>query len=252
MTRAAGASLAVGPRVRVRFPVLTLAILGAVGLAVLGARQIGLLDDILSRWDDITYLTAQHIQLVAVSGGLAIATGVPIGIWLSRPSARSYAEAVMQTLNVGSTIPTLAKIALAMTVLGIGNPPAIVALWIVTLLPVARNTFVGLREVPGHFIEAATGMGMSPRQILWRVELPNALYVMFAGIRTGLTFNVGTAPLAFLIGGGGLGELIFTGIALADTGMMLAGAIATALLAVAVDSTVALAARLLVPRGVRP
>jgi osmoprotectant transport system permease protein len=192
------------------------------------------------------------MQLVALSGGLAIATGIPIGILLSRPAARRWAEAGMQTLNIGMTIPTLAKLALAMTVLGIGNPPAIAALWLVTLLPVARNTYVGLREVPAHLIEAATGMGMTPRQILWRVELPNALTVMFAGMRTGLTVTVGTVPLAFLIGGGGLGELIFTGIDLADTGMMLAGAIPTALLAVATDRLVALVAWLIVPRGVRP
>src|SRR5262249_32829509 len=157
-----------------------------------------LLGRILARWDDIAYLSVQHMQLVALSGGAAIATGIPIGIWLSRPASRAYAEAAMQTLNVGMTIPTLAKLALALTVLGIGDPPAVAALWIVTLLPVARNTYVGLREVPAHLIEAATGMGMTKAQILWRVELPNALTVMFAGIRTGLTVTVGTVPLAFL------------------------------------------------------
>lgn len=247
-----GSVLSVRPLARFR-PLLPASIAAvAVALVVAAAQRSGLLGRILSRWDDIAYLSVQHMQLVALSGGLAIATGIPIGIWLSRPASRAYAEAAMQTLNIGMTIPTLAKLALAMTVLGIGDPPAVAALWIVTLLPVARNTYVGLREVPAHLIEAATGMGMTRPQILWRVELPNALTVMFAGIRTGLTVTVGTVPLAFLIGGGGLGELIFTGIDLADPGMMLAGAIPTALLAVATDRLVAVVAWLLVPRGVRP
>jgi osmoprotectant transport system permease protein len=139
-----------------------------------------------------------------------------------------------------------------MSILGIGAPPAIFALWLMTLLPIVRNTYVGLLEVPAHLIEAATGMGMTPWQVLWRVELPNALYVIFAGIRTAVTVNVGTVPLAFLIGAGGLGELIFTGIDLSEPGMMLAGAIPTEMLAVATDFVIALVTRIVVPRGVMP
>jgi osmoprotectant transport system permease protein len=158
----------------------------------------------------------------------------------------------MQVLNIGSTIPTLAILALSMSVLGIGERPVIFALWAATLLPIVRNTYTGILEVPRHLIEAATGMGMTPRQILLRVEIPNALYVIFAGIRTALAVNVGTVPLAFLIGGGGLGELIFTGIDLNEPGMMLAGAIPTAILAVLTDLVVALVARFVVSRGVLP
>lgn len=101
-------------------------------------------------------------------------------------------------------------------------------------------------------MEAAAGIGMSPMQRLFKVELPNALYVIFAGMRTALTINVGTVPLAFLIGAGGLGELIFTGIDLYDPVMMLSGAIPTALLAIVVDALIATIAFLLVPRGVNP
>jgi len=101
-------------------------------------------------------------------------------------------------------------------------------------------------------IDAARGMGMSPGVMLRRVELPNALFVIFAGVRTAMAINVGTAPIAFLIGGGGLGELIFTGIDLQEFGMMLAGAIPTALLAVAVDFLFGQAQYWLVPRGVNP
>jgi osmoprotectant transport system permease protein len=113
-------------------------------------------------------------------------------------------------------------------------------------------TGTGLRSVPSHLIEAAQGMGMTPRQILTQVELPNAAFVVLAGIRTALAINVGTAPLAFLIGGGGLGELIFTGIDLMEPGMLLAGAIPTALLAVLVDFLVGQGQYWLIPRGVNP
>ncbi|MDX1654055.1 MAG: ABC transporter permease [Candidatus Competibacteraceae bacterium] len=212
----------------------------------------GLIDDLIFYWPDIVYLTKQHITLTAISGGLAIVTGVPLGIWLSRPSMRRVAETLMQVLNVGTTIPTLAILALSMSWLGIGTLPAVFALWVATLLPIVRNSYSGLIAVPGHLKEAANGMGMRPGQILLQVELPNALYVIFAGIRTALAINVGTVPLAFLIGGGGLGELIFTGIDLLETGMMLAGAIPTALLAVVVDFVIGVVAFLVIPRGVNP
>jgi len=165
---------------------------------------------------------------------------------------RGAAETIMQALNLGSTVPTLAVLALSMSLLGIGVVPAIFGLWVSSLLPIVRNTYAGMLGVPAHFIETATGMGMRPMQILSGVELPNALYVTFAGIRTALAINVGTAPLAFLIGGGGLGELIFTGIDLNEPGMMLAGAIPTALLAVLVDFAVGVLAYWVVPRGVNP
>ena len=223
----------------------------AFALGVIAQRG-GLIDAIGKYRSDILYLTQQHMKLVAISGGLAIAVGIPLGLWLSRPGMRRSAETIMQGLNLGSTIPTLAVLALAMSLLGIGTVPAIFGLWVASLLPIVRNTYAGVLGVPTHFIEAATGMGMRPLQILGGVELPNALFVMFAGIRTALAVNVGTAPLAFLIGGGGLGELIFTGIDLNEPGMMLAGAIPTALLAVLVDFAVGALAFWVVPRGVNP
>ncbi len=216
------------------------------------AQRSGLIDSITKYRSDIVYLSQQHMKLVAISGGFAILIGVPIGLWLSRPRMRRSAESIMQALNIGSTIPTLAVLALAMSLLGIGVVPAIFGLWIASLLPIVRNTYAGLLGVPAYFVEAATGMGMRPRQILQGVEMPNALFVTFAGIRTALAINVGTAPLAFLIGGGGLGELIFTGIDLNDPGMMLAGAIPTALLAVIVDFAIGAIAYWVVPRGVNP
>ena len=228
-------------------------VLGAIALAIgWGLYASGLGADILRYKKDIVYLIKQHLMLVGVSGSLAIVSGVAVGIGLSRPSMARHAEGAIQAVNMATSIPTLGKLALMMSLLGIGALPAIVGLWIATLLPIIRNTYEGIRAVPEHLIDAAHGMGMGPHAILTRVELPNALFVIFAGVRTAMAVNVGTAPIAFLIGGGGLGELIFTGIDLQEHGMMLAGAIPTALLAVAVDFLFGQAQYWLVPRGVNP
>ncbi|MBY6142174.1 ABC transporter permease [Leisingera daeponensis] len=228
------------------------AALFAVFLLGIWASASGLTGQITAYWADITYLSRQHLVLVGASGGAAIAVGVPVGVWLSRPSMERRAEPLMQVFNIGTTIPTLAVIALSMSLLGIGFPPAFFGLFVASLLPIVRNTYAGLLAVPAHLKEAATGMGMTSAQILWRVEIPNALYVIFSGVRTVLAINVGTTPLAFLIGGGGLGELIFTGIALMDTGMLLAGALPTALLAIMVDFLMGQAQLRLIPKGVNP
>ncbi|SEJ45328.1 ABC transporter permease [Paraburkholderia diazotrophica] len=203
---------------------------------------------------DILYQSIQQMTMVAIAGGLAIIVAVPLGIYLSRASGKQahVAQAVLQTINVGQAVPKLALLALAMSVLGIGRWPSIFGLWVATLLPIVLNTLEGLRAVPPALIEAATGMGMTPTQILLRVELPNALYVIFAGIRTALAITVGTAPLAFLVGGGGLGELIFTGIDMNDFSMLLAGAIPTALLAILTDLLVGQMQAHLVSKGVNP
>ena len=228
--------------------------LGIVVIFALGAwaHASGLVTDIIARWDDIVYLGEEHLILVGVSWGLAVIVGVPLGILLSRPFMRRAAEAIMQGLNIGMTIPTLAVLALAMSIMGIGFWTAIFGLFVFTLLPIVRNTYGGLLAVPGHLLEAARGMGMTRTQILFRVELPNALFVMFAGMRTALAINVGSVPLAFLIGGGGLGELIFTGIALNSTTMMLAGAIPTAIIAVFLDFLLGQFQYWLIPKGVNP
>lgn len=231
---------------------MRLALLALVFAAGAYLHAQGTLTAVLGHWDDIVYLSRQHMELVAVSGAIAVAIGLPLGVLLTRPAVRPYANAITQIVNLGTTIPTLAILALAMSVLGIGAPSAIFGLAALTLLPIVLNTIAGLRMVPDHLIEAARGMGMTNGQILLRVELPNAAFVILAGLRTALAINVGTVPLAFLIGGGGLGELIFTGIDLMEPSMLLAGAIPTALLAVLVDFFVGQSQLWLVPRGVNP
>ncbi|QNI01829.1 ABC transporter permease [Halomonas sp. SH5A2] len=227
-------------------------VLVAIFFAGVWSQSSGVIDDFIWYLPDVQYLVVQHIWLTVMSGSLAILVAIPLGIVLSRPSMARVAESLMQVLNVGTTIPTLAVLALSMSFLGIGTVPAVFGLFVATLLPITRNTYAGLKGVNPALMEAAAGIGMSPMQRLFKVELPNALYVIFAGMRTALTINVGTVPLAFLIGAGGLGELIFTGIDLYDPVMMLSGAIPTALLAIVVDALIATTAFLVVPRGVNP
>lgn len=215
-------------------------------------RRTESLANFLDYKEDIIYLTQQHVKLVVYSGMLAMVTALPLGIILSRPRFLHAAEYVMQFLNVGATVPTLAVLALAMTFLGVGLVPAVFGLWITTILPMARNTYTALIGVSPSLKEAAIGQGLTPRQILFKVELPSASPIIVAGIRTAIAINVGTAPLAFLIGGGGLGELIFTGIDVDNSAMMLAGAIPTAALAIVFDILIATSAYLMTSRGLRP
>lgn len=231
-----------------------LRILFLVAIFWLGAhlQATGMLPSIFSFSEDVVYLLKQHIFLVGVSGALAMLVAVPLGILLTRPRFRRYTNFTTQFVNLGTTIPTLAVLALSMSFLGIGAPPAIFGLFAVTLLPILLNTIAGIRSIPPPLLEAGRGMGLTNWQMLFQIELPNAAFVILAGIRTALAINVGTAPLAFLIGGGSLGELIFTGIALNSLPMMLAGAIPTALLAILVDFTVGQGQYWLIPRGVNP
>ncbi|CAE6937357.1 hypothetical protein R69927_07495 [Paraburkholderia domus] len=208
--------------------------------------------EIYSYRQDIVFLGIQHIELVIWAGGFAVLTGVSAGALLSRPAFRRSSELILQIFNLGTTIPTLAILALCMTILGIGAIPAIFGLWAATLLPIVRNTYTGLRNVPAPLLEAARGMGMTNRQIFFQVEVPNSLFAIFGGVRTGLAICVGTAPLAFLVGAKSLGELIFTGIALNELPMMLAGAIPTAILAILTDLFAAKLQYYLVSRGINP
>lgn len=199
--------------------------------------------------DDLLFYLQAHIMLVFVSMIAALVVGLPAGIFLSRPSMEGRAERFMQFFNIGNTIPPLAVLAIALSILGIGSGPAIFALFLASLLPIVRNTYEGLRNVQGSLKEAAVGIGMTPRQVLFKVELPNAVPIIVGGVRVALAINVGTAPLAFLIGANSLGSLIFPGIALNNQPQLLLGAACTALLALLLDAAVSLISRVWLERG---
>lgn len=196
---------------------------------------------------EVLTLTAEHLWLVGISMLLAIAIGVPLGILLTRrPAWRSI---VLGSSNVMQTIPSLALFGLLLPVPWLGSRAdrlAILALTLYALLPVIRNTYVGIAGVDAPVREAAIGMGLTSRQLLWQVELPLASSVIIAGIRTATVITVGVATIAAAIGAGGLGEFIFRGLAMVDNNVILAGAIPAALMALSADLLLALVQRSLV------
>ncbi len=183
--------------------------------------------------DKLGQQTLTHIGLTFLSLLLAVLIGLPLGILIAR--RQKLAGAVLGFAGVMQTIPSIALLGFLIPFLGIGAPPAIAALFLYALLPVIRNTYTGIREVDAAVVDAAKGMGMTVGQILLKVQLPLAMPVILAGIRTATVINVGVATLAAYIAAGGLGEFIFGGIALNNTNMILAGAIPAALLAILFD-----------------
>jgi osmoprotectant transport system permease protein len=177
----------------------------------------------------------EHVALCAVSTALAVAVAVPAGVVTTRPRLRRLAPPLLFVANVGQSVPTIAVLALAFSVTGIGFRTAVIGLWAYSLLPVLRNTVAGLAGVDPAVVEAARGMGMSPAQVLRRVEFPLAWPVVVAGIRTAAVVNVGTAALATFVGAGGLGALITVGLDNQRDRILYTGAALTALLALAVD-----------------
>ena len=177
--------------------------------------------------------TLQHIGLTFISLFIAVLIGLPLGIFITRK--RQFSGAVLGIAGILQTIPSIALLGFMIPLLGIGPKPAITALFLYALLPIIRNTFTGISGVDPAVKEAAMAMGMSKWQVLFKAELPLAMPVIFAGIRTATVITVGVATLASYIAAGGLGEFIFGGISLNNTNMILAGAIPAALLAILFD-----------------
>lgn len=198
---------------------------------------------VVANQSTILRLVREHMELTLSAILLAVIIGLPVGVLITR--RERVADIVISLANTGQTVPSLAVLALMVPLLGIGFLPAVIALFVKAVLPVIRNTYVGIRSIDPFVIESGLGMGMTEWQMLFRVELPLALPVIMAGLRTASIFAVSFAVLAAAIGAGGLGELIFSGIALNDPRMLLAGSIPTALLAVVVDVLLGGAERLL-------
>lgn len=177
----------------------------------------------------------EHVQLVLIPLAIATAIAFPVGVLLTRPRFRHYTSRVMAVFNAGQTIPPLAVIAVFFPFFGLGYRPALIALTIYALLPIARNTLAGLSGVPNEVKEAARGMGMTEWQILSQVEIPLSLPVVMSGIKTSAVLTAGTAALAALVGGKGMGAVIFAGINFFRMELILAGTIYIGLIAVLLD-----------------
>ncbi|SHN84417.1 ABC transporter permease [Desulfitobacterium chlororespirans] len=201
------------------------------------------------RWPDLISALLQHIELVLISMLIAISIGVPLGILITR--VKALEGPVLGVAGILQTIPGLALLGFMIPLFGIGIKTAVAALFLYSLLPIIRNTFTGIKDVDKATIEAAKGMGMTDWQILVKVQLPLALSVMMAGIRTATVINVGTATLAAFIGAGGLGDFIFIGISRNLDALVLIGAFPAALLALLLDWLLGRLEKATTPRGLK-
>ncbi|GAA4429429.1 ABC transporter permease [Georgenia halophila] len=186
-------------------------------------------------WDYLQPRFYEHMRLTFVPAAIVVGIAVPLGIVLTRGRLKRLAGPVVAVANIGQAAPSIGLIVLLAMWLGFGWRTAVVALVAYTVLPVLRNTMVGLSGVDPRLVESGRGMGMSAPAVLWRVELPLAVPVIVAGVRTALVLLVGTAALAYFINGGGLGVLIGTGVNLFLPRVLVAGALLIALLALLVD-----------------
>ena len=218
-----------------------------------GKQNVGASQTASSRsrnlWAALPRLTAEHLTLVGVSLFLAILVSIPLGVLASRPGAGG--EIILGTAGVIQTIPSLALLALMIPLFGIGQKPAIIALFLYGLLPIIRNTAIGLQSIPVSLREAATALGLGRREQLTQIYLPIASPSILAGIKTSAIINVGNATLAGLIGGGGYGEPIQSGLQLNDNATILQGAIPAAILALLVQFAFRGIDVLIIPRGLR-
>lgn len=200
--------------------------------------------------DSLITALVEHLQLAAASTLLVLVIAIPLGIVLTRPFARSITPPLLAAANIGQAVPTIGVIALiAVAFFAIGFRPAVFALVIYAILPVLRNTMVGLEQVDPFVLESGRGMGMTKGGVLRRIELPLAVPVILAGVRTALVINVGTATLATFINAGGLGDIINAGLTSRRYAVTLTGAGLTAVLALFVDYLAGVAEDVLRPRG---
>ncbi len=220
--------------------------LGAAGLfflfLLLPSFRGSLLATLFPNTDEILYpraslptLFVEHLGLVAASASLAILVGLLLGIAVTRPRGREFLQPIQDLTALAQTFPPVAVLSLAVPIIGFGFPPAFLALFLYSILPVLGNTVSGLREVPEKVKEASVGMGMTPLQVLLKIELPLALPVIIAGARTSLILNIGTATTGAVIGAGGLGVPIVSGLVRDNTSFVMEGAVAAAGTALLVD-----------------
>lgn len=211
------------------------------------------LDDIERRtlvYSQLRDSTIEHLQLTVASTVIVILIAIPLGIVATRPFARRAVPGILGVANIGQGVPSYGLLAIVVVLWTVGFWPVIIGLVAYSALPIVRNTMVGLQQVDRNLIKASRGMGMSAVHVLFRVELPLAIPVMIAGIRTALILNVGTATLATFFAGGGLGYIIFNGIQLNRSPVLYTGVIMVSSLALLVDYLGKAAGRLLAPKGI--
>jgi osmoprotectant transport system permease protein len=208
-----------------------------------------LLQFIQAHQSEIQTSLLQHLQLVFFTVLIGIAVSIPAGILLSRH--KKAAGPVLAIVGVIQTVPGLVMLGLALLLFGTGTLPALVVLTVYSILPILRNTYTGITEVDASLMEAGMGIGMTSTQMLFRIQLPLATPSIVSGVRISTVYIVSWATLAGLIGAGGLGDLIWTGLSTYNTNYILAGAIPSAILAFLFSGLIGLLQWLITPRGLR-
>lgn len=224
-------------------------LLGLIGLAVWLYSDIDTTTRAILAPEKIQRQLGETLILGFASSALVIAVAIPIGILVTRKGLPRLKNFLVNTLGLAQALPAYGLIVIFFSWFGSGITTVVLALATFSLLPVLRNTIVGLEQVDRSVIDAGRGMGYTSRQILFKIELPLSVEVIIAGIRTAIVINVGMSALAFLIGGGGLGETINSGLKLDRGPAILIGAVLVAMLALAFDFLSALAQKYLKPKG---
>ncbi|MGB0099072.1 MAG: ABC transporter permease [Nocardioides sp.] len=226
-----------------------LLVIGATTYFWVNSLDLDTIEQRVLNQEVLTEKLLEHLKMVAISTAIVIAIAIPLGILLTRPFARRGVPVALGVANAGQAIPSLGLITIIVIWQGIGFSAVIIGLVAYSALPILRNTMVGLQQVDSSLLKASRGMGLSNWMVLRQVELPLAIPVMIAGIRTALVINVGTATLATFFGAGGLGYVIFQGIGLNRTPVLVTGVVMASGLALLVDYLAGVAGRLLAPRG---
>ncbi|NCD06283.1 MAG: ABC transporter permease [Spirochaetia bacterium] len=208
-----------------------------------------MLDFIINNWSMILDKSLEHVSLSFSAVILACVVGIPVGFLIVNHA--KAARVVIGVANIIQTIPSLAMFAFAMPIFGIGSKPAIFALFLYALLPIIKNTLIGIKNVDPAIIKAATGMGMTKTQIMFKVEIPLAISVIMGGVRIAAVTCIGITTIATLIAAGGLGDLIYRGLSTFNQPMILTGAILSAVLALFVDFLLGLVEKALTSKGLR-
>lgn len=228
---------------------LVLLVVCAVLFLWVSAQELGSIERRILTPARLSTAFVEHMALTILSTVFVILIAIPLGILLTRPAARAIVPPVIALANIGQAVPSIGVLALLVLFWTIGFWPAVVALVIYSILPVLRNTMVGLQQVDASTIEAGRGMGMTKAAVLRKVEMPLAIPVILAGVRTALVINVGTAALATFVSAGGLGNIINGGITSSRPTITLVGSVLTACLALLIDHIGGIAEDRLSPKG---
>ncbi len=210
-----------------------------------------MLEYITENYNQILRLLNQHIFLFSTSTIAAIVAGIALAILVTREGKEKIGSIIMTATATLQAVPSVAVVALVFLLVGIGAKPAIIALFVYSIVPILFNAVSGLLSIDKKMIEAARGIGLTDNQITWKIKIPVAIPVIMAGIRSAVTINIGTATVASIIGGGGLGDLIFLGLKLNKNHLILTGALVTSLLAILVDFLLHYIEKKITPRGLQ-